>query len=420
MGNARKLGKNFYLYTIGKFVSMTGGGIQMVAIPLFILDLTGSGTMMGVFAMLSTIPGIVISPLAGALGDQLDRKKIMIYTDIIRGLIILFLALMTELDHITIVMLFSCQVLVSINDSFFNASTQAMIPEIVEPDNLTRANSIIGGVNSFSLILGPALGGILYGFIGMEGVFLVNGVSFIGSAVSEMFLRYEPTVSRFVIKKVWPDIKYGLRVVLDFNALRQLIIYGGVLNFMFLPFLVVLLPYVARQDIGFTSRQYGFLQSFWMIGVMAGNLILGTYFSKRSTAGAMKKGFFFMIFFNMIFAGVIFIYNENIWQIQLWEMFAAVAALLLVMGLFNAFINTPLMTNMQILIPPEVRARAFSLIMALFQLAVPLGMVVFGFLSDRVPISYILFAISLILFAATVIFLRTARPEVFEPASAKT
>jgi predicted MFS family arabinose efflux permease len=90
------------------------------------------------------------------------------------------------------------------------------------------------------------------------------------------------------------------------------------------------------------------------------------------------------------------------------------------MGLFNAFINTPLMTNMQILIPPEVRARAFSLIMALFQLAVPLGMVVFGFLSDRVPISYILFAISLILFAATVIFLRTARPEVFEPASAKT
>ncbi|MFP4528245.1 MAG: MFS transporter [Candidatus Kapaibacterium sp.] len=414
--NQANLGRNFNIYAIGKLVSMVGSGIQQVAIPLFILDLTGSGTLMGIFAMLSTIPGIVISPIAGAMGDRLDRKRIMVYTDFIRGLIILFLALVVATGDITIIILFICQVFVSINDSFFNASTQAMLPELVEQKELTRANSMIGGINSFSLILGPALGGILYAAVGMEGVFLVNGVSFVGSAISELFLKYKPAIAgKLEWNRVWGDIRVGMRAILDMHAIRQLIIYGGFLNFLFLPFIIVLLPYVLRQDIGFSAHEYGFLQSFWMVGVLVGNLILGVRFAHRSTAGAMKNGFTFMIIFNTLFAILIYIFNEKILPLNMWEMFVGVALLLTLMGLFNAFINTPLMTNLQLLVPADVRARAFSLLMALFQSAVPIGMVVFGFLTDNVPISYILLAMSAVLLVGTLIFMRSARPEVFEP-----
>ena len=84
--------RNFLLYSAGRLVSLIGTGVQMIALPLYILDLTGSGTLMGTFALLSMLPGLIFSPIAGVLGDRMNRKKIMVNMDYLRGIIILFMA----------------------------------------------------------------------------------------------------------------------------------------------------------------------------------------------------------------------------------------------------------------------------------------------------------------------------------------
>jgi DHA3 family macrolide efflux protein-like MFS transporter len=166
----------------------------MIAIPLYILDLTGSGAYMGIFTMLSLLPSLILGPFAGVIGDRYNRKKIMVSIDFLDGFLILFLAFLTYIHSMNIAVIFTAQVFVSLIGAMFNSATSAMLPELVDESNLNRANSVIGVVNSFSMIVGPALGGVIYGIWGIGIVFLLNGVSFILSAVSEIFIKYEKKV----------------------------------------------------------------------------------------------------------------------------------------------------------------------------------------------------------------------------------
>ncbi|HIH72724.1 MAG TPA: MFS transporter [Thermococcaceae archaeon] len=189
MGRAMKDNRNFWLYAMGRFVSLVGSGVQDVALPLFILDLTGSGTIMGIFMIISMLPRLILYPIAGVVGDKINRKWIMVWMDFGRGAVILFLALLASRNLITIPILFGTQFVVSLMNALFGPATSAMLPDIVEKEELMRANSILMSLNSTAYIVGPALGGIIYGMGGIMIAFLINGVSFIASGVSELFIR---------------------------------------------------------------------------------------------------------------------------------------------------------------------------------------------------------------------------------------
>jgi len=90
--------QNFWLYTLGRFVSLLGSGVQDVAILLFILDVTGSGTAMGTFMIITVVPRLILVPLAGVVGDRLNRKWIMVSMDFGRGAVILLLAFQYDLS----------------------------------------------------------------------------------------------------------------------------------------------------------------------------------------------------------------------------------------------------------------------------------------------------------------------------------
>lgn len=106
-----------------------------------------------------------------------------------RGAVIILLALLASKNLITIPILFGTQFVVSIMNALFGPATSAMLPDIVEKEELMRANSILMSLNSTAYIVGPALGGIIYGMGGIMIAFLINGVSFIASGVSELFIR---------------------------------------------------------------------------------------------------------------------------------------------------------------------------------------------------------------------------------------
>lgn len=412
----KDLGRNFWLYAIGRLVSLIGSGVQSLAIPLYILDLTGSGTIMGTFMVITMLPRILFGPIAGVLGDRFNRKMIMIYMDFARGAAILAMAVLAGANSLTITVLFIFQLLISTFDISFDPATAAMLPDIIDSDKLLRGNSILGAINSLSYIIGPALGGILYGMFGIEAVLILNGASYIASAISEIFIRYRQTTEKgkISLKSVFKDIVEGVGYMRKINGLILVMVFAMLSNFLLSPFFSVVFPFFARTIVGFTSEQYGFLQSGWVVGVLIGNVILGTLLSKKRQGNLFAMGLTAETLILFLLTVFFFPYFIDLFGWASWRYFAALGLPILVTGIFNAFVNTPLNTLFQKIVPTNYRSRIFSVISILTQIATPLGAAIYGFAVDRVPVHYLILVSSICNALLTLVFLLKGMTKLFD------
>ena len=269
--------RNFGLFSLGRLVSLIGSGIQAVALSLYILDITGSGSKMGTFLIFSLLPRVVFSPLAGIVGDRINRKLIMVLMDFLRGIVILSMAFISRFHQLSILHIYMFQFVVSILDTFFDPVTSAMLPELVPEKQLTRANSLLGAMNSISYIIGPALGGVLYP-LGIEIVFYINGISFVLSGISELFIVYQQTTKKIkmTVTQVWEDFIQGIRYFKERKKMTAIMIFAMITNFLAAPVIMVVVPYFAREIVGFSSYQYGLMETSWVVGTLIGNVLLAT------------------------------------------------------------------------------------------------------------------------------------------------
>lgn len=377
---------NFWLYAAGRFVSLIGSGIQSLALALYILDLTGSGTMMGTFLLVTLLPRVILGPIAGVIGDRIDRKKIMVYMDFARGILIGIMAILAFRGQMGIVSVYIFQLCISVMDIFFDPATSAMLPDIVEKKNLTRANSILGMINGVSYVIGPALGGILYP-LGIGVVFLINSSSFIASGVSEMFIKYTQTTekTKITIKQTFNDMKEGFKFFKKTRALFGVIMFAMITNFLFSPLIMVVMPYFSRQIVGFTSRQFGLMESMWVLGMLLGNMLIATLFIKKNQGKLFIGGLLFQFVVFILIDIFMFPYFIEFFGGATWTYFGILASGFVIIGIFNALVNTPLNVFFQSAVPTEVRSRVFAVLSVMSQLIVPLGSAIYGFAVDRMP-----------------------------------
>ena len=409
---------NFRLFALGRLVSLIGTGIQMIAIPLYILDLTGSGAYMGIFTMLSLLPSLILSPFAGVIGDRYNRKKIMVSMDFLDGFLILLLSFLSYINLMNITVIFTAQVFISLIGAMFNAATSAMLPELVEKDELNKANSLIGSVNSISMIIGPALGGIIYGIWGIKIVFLLNGISFILSAVSEIFIKYEKKNTKqekLSLKIFTRDIKEGITYIFSYKGLKYLFIFAMVVNFIISPLFSVVLPYIVRKTIKFSSQQYGYLETLFTVGMLLGNIVFAVFLSKVRAKKLILIGLFAFFGTNILFSFAVFPQSINYFMGPSWILFGVLGGILLLMGFFNPIMNTPIMTNIQKMVPNNLMSRVFSVIGVIAQAGVPLGAIIYGFMLDKIQGQYIYLGASLICIVFSVIIFSIAPQEIYEP-----
>ncbi|MFW6225291.1 MAG: MFS transporter, partial [Bacteroidota bacterium] len=266
--------RNFNLFLSGRFVSLLGTSIQQIAIPLFILQLTGSGTMMGLFLMFSTIPSLIFLPFAGVIGDRVNKKKAMIICDFLSGGIILLMAYLTHLQLITFELLLILQIPMAVIASFFGVATSSFLPQIIERKSILKANSLKSALDNIAMIAGPSIAGVLFGFAGIKIIFILNSCSFFLSAISEIFIQYnhiKPAPFKGNVLKLFiSQTKEGLAYIKSDQQLVLLLLFGGViLNFLIAPFVGVIVPYVSRQVLGFTATQFGLLESIASVGILS-------------------------------------------------------------------------------------------------------------------------------------------------------
>lgn len=187
--------KNFIIIAMGQIISLFGNAIQRFSMSLYLLEFTGSTAAFAKILAISTIPYIIFAPIAGRLSDKINRKKIMVCLDLFCSVLIGAYALVLVNGRDSEMIVGVVMFILSICYTLYGPAVTSSIPQIVEEDKLTSANGIINQVGSIVNFAGPILAGILYGLLGIKVIVIINAVSFLISAVMEMFLDIPDVVN---------------------------------------------------------------------------------------------------------------------------------------------------------------------------------------------------------------------------------
>ncbi len=382
---------NFMLLFIGGVVSRIGNGIHYIGLVWYIMEQNGSGAAVGTILMIATLPGVVLGPFAGVLVDRFDRKKIIVWMDIIRGAVVLGMAGMIITHTMTYGYLILGTVLLGVCGSLFNPAVSASIPNLVKDNHLTKANSLEHMSMNVTGMIGPAIGGILVGIWGVAGVFLINGISFLLSALSEMFIKFPTTLEKIKESKTkinfWVETKEGLSFIYNQKALYHLLFVCLFANFLYAGASVVGLPLIVRDALGGSAKDLGVFEAAWPIGAAVGGLILSLLPEIKKVFKIFVGSISIQTFFWMI-VGVMSL-PMVVSSVGIITAKVTMIGLLIICGIFNAFINVPMMVIFQRMIPDDKRGRIFALTGTISQGLVPIAIGLSGLIAELVIPGYL-------------------------------
>jgi MFS family permease len=398
--------RNFALQWQGQTVSRLGSQIFMAGLLFWVKHATGSAALMGVLSMVSSLPGVFLMPVGGALADRFPRRMIIIIGDLIRGLSLLALtALMfARPDAIGLIVagLFVVSVVNSIVGSFFGPALAATIPDIVPKSKVTAANSLGQLSLQGSLFLGQAIGGVLYQAVGAATLFLFNGLSFLYSSASEVFVKIPQTIPerkgdwREQFRSFGHDIAEGFRYVWAKPGLREMLYFSAALAFFTAPILV-LMPFYVEDTLGATPAWYGFLLSAYAVGTMLGYVLAGVLRLKASVRGLVMIVISVLVPLGFIALG-------------LARTSGVALAIMVVGGLAGGYVTVNITTLIQATTPSEIRGRVVGLLAALSTALTPIGSGVAGIAADLVDQNIpLIFIVSGALAAGIALLLTTSR-----------
>lgn len=290
--------KNFIIIVIGQIISLFGNAIQRFSMSLYLLEFTGSTAAFANILAISTIPYILFAPIAGRLSDKINRKKIMVYLDLFCSILIGIYAFILlrgkDSELIVAIVMF----MLSVCYTLYGPAVVSSIPQIVEEDKLTSANGIINQVGSVVNFLGPILAGVLYGLVGIKLIVIINAISFLVSAIMELFLDIPDVVKRDedtdkgkvlsveFIKKSFIDmgdsfvyLKKEKKIILGIIASYALC------NIFLVPILSIVAPYFINILLGLPSQVYGVVEGICVLGMILG----GFWISIKPKMFSMKK-----------------------------------------------------------------------------------------------------------------------------------
>jgi MFS transporter, ENTS family, enterobactin (siderophore) exporter len=265
--------REFVIVLAGQTVSAFGDAIAMTALPLLVVALTGSGTLMGIVGVLQRLPDLVLGLPVGALADRWDRRSMIIWADLGRAALtaLIPLAALAGWDVITVVLLVSFPI--NALRVVFLAAWTAVMPSIVRPSEVGRAGGYAEAVFNLSYIVGPAIAGALIGVVGPGTTLTIDALSFVGSALSLLLIGRPLRADRGDQQtRIVEDIREGLRYLVREPVLRVAISFWTVVSVITapLPAIAIFLLTVDRHE---SADLVGLVLSAYGLGGLVGALV---------------------------------------------------------------------------------------------------------------------------------------------------
>jgi len=265
---------------IAQSVSVFGDGITPVALTFAVLDLTGSGTDLGLVLAAQSLPLAALALVGGVWADRLPRAALMVASDLIRAAVqaIAAVLLLTGTAHI-----WQLAVLAALHGSaeaFFRPAAGAIIPQIVPTPRLQQANALMGMSDNFGWMVGPAVAGTLVAVIGPGGAIAVDSATFLVSAAFLATLRVPAIAKAEAVRGFVAELRAGWQEVRSRTWLWVMLLRAClVLCIVIAPF-QVLGPLGLREE-GYTAAAWGWLQAVFSAGMIVGGAIALRYRPRR-------------------------------------------------------------------------------------------------------------------------------------------
>lgn len=399
---------NFILLMFGRMISDTGSGIQMVVMPLYIIDSGGSSATVGLFSFLSLVPALIIYPFAGVLADRLDRKMITVITDLGSAAAVMALAFGAHLDKMSLTLLLSMQAAVSLLYGLFDPATKGMLPQLVPQDELTKANSTLATLRILGGLLGPVIGAALYAKVGITAVFFINGVSFLMSAGSSLLIKYRHVKREQSTdeKGFAADFSDGIKFILTNKVILKLCVFFLIIYAVIQPIFSVILPLFFRTQLEYSDTQYGYLQMIIILGALLGTILLGVIFGKeKDMTKSLVSGCSLLMFAMLAFSLLLFPHSLFVLGKGSILYFYLLSGTLGLISIAIMFINVPIQTFIQKSTPNEYMSRMFSIVGMITKGGMPLGALVYGIVLNRALVHWTVMTSALLMLIVLVVFL---------------
>jgi Na+/melibiose symporter-like transporter len=366
---------------LGGLASLTGDWALFAGLPLAVYQMTGSTLALGLTAIASSVPRLLLGSIAGVYVDRWDRRRTMLVADVLLGLVLLPMLLVTSSERLWILVL--AVIVESSVVQFYKPAEGALLPRLVPPEELVAANALTGLNMNLARLVGPAIGALLVSLAGIGGVVLVDAASFFLAAGTLLLVRVEahPEASQLTrdVSTVWREWLAGLSLVRTQLTPRVIFIFlaitglgEGIMATIFVAFATRILQ---GGEFAFAA-----LISAQAVGGLVGGLGLGVLGGRVPPAlllggGAMLGGVIdLLIFYAPVYAPMVSP-----------TLLIPVVLMVLVGGPFAA-INAGYMTLAQTTVDDAFRGRLLGLFFAIRALSEIVGMGLAGVLGDTLGI----------------------------------
>ncbi|WP_302392882.1 MFS transporter [Eggerthella sinensis] len=374
------LNPSFVSVIFAQVASLFGDAVLRFALPLYVLNLTGSAALMGAVAAAAWIPYIVLTPIGGVAADRVNKRRIMAVLDALLAVTCAaYLALDGIIDLIglsicALIILYAAQ-------SVYQPTVQAAVPFIVPRDSIVRATAIVSQISALSGLVGPVLGGLLFGLFGIEPVVLVSGVAFAASAVLiVVFVRIpRDAIERSnvgVVRTVVNDIAESFAFLRhDRPVILKLIFLVAGINVSLTAFILIGAPVIVTQILGLPNQYMGFAEGAMALGGLAGGISVGV-FARRLK---LDRAPLFLLVAAVALLPIAVILGVSM------DAFAAygilLASLFVAMACATMF-SIQSISFVQLETPGHLVGKVIALIMSLANCAQPVGQLIYGGLFD--------------------------------------
>lgn len=349
--------RDFSIFWVGNFLSNIGTWMQNIALGWLILIITNSPFLLGLNAFLSQIPALIFALPGGAIADRLNRRKLMLITQSAMMLFALLLAILTSFRQVTITEILLISSLTGIATALNYPAYQALIPDLVPPEDLMNAIALNSAQFNMSRAIGPTVAGLALGTLGAAACFYLNTVSFLALIIALLMITIPPLQKREG-PKFWSAMFDGVRYVNEHRMLIVLLTVPAFLSLLGLPF-IVLMPVVARNLIKVGASGLGYLMGGAGVGAVIAALAIAAKGPMEHRGRLILTSATLFSLSLILLAGA-----HNFW----WAFF-----LLAVMGATIVGTLTLTNTTLQMTTPQPLRGR----IMGMYYMAMS-GMLPFG------------------------------------------
>jgi len=370
--------KKFFVLWSSQAASMFGSSVVGFALAWYLAQKTGSATILSTAMMVNFIPQIVLGSFIGPFIDRWNRKKILIYSDLITALLTLALVVLFYTDTIQVWHIYVIMAARATSGSFQDPALRASIPLIIPEKYLVKTNGLFVTLRGAINIVGPPAGAFLMEALPMQWVLSVDIITAaiaIGCLLP-LAIPQPPRTAPQVKTGYFSDIKQSFRYLVAWRGLFMLVILAIIINFLVAP-LNALLPLFITNYLGGDVIKLGWLGTTFGIGIIVGGLFMGAW-------GGFKRRIV------TILAGII------IWSICIIlfgftteKLYYPGMAIRFLMGIGSAIMSAPVGAIFQAVVAKDMQGRFFSLYGSLIGAMIPLGLLVAGPVADAIELRII-------------------------------